>query len=334
MFQVQYQRFEDKTTSKRGWNIPLFSAFLQSQTFEDVSNNALAFDHLTVSDFLRSVLGSSQEKPKEFQPESNEVPSQEQNTENYSRTSPLTSNMNLSSGRMDRDNISDLQKVQNSDTEEQLNNKPSNEEFLSFLQKGISETFGASINEPRFPLLDSVNWDALDVIKNLGLVSKNKADSQYVESGLAIATNNKNESSAEVSATENAAPSTEDLKKASMALLKQAEETLKTWTVLSASLTGGENKPTQTAIITEMIPSAPETDELLTSDEKLKELEEARKMFEKAESAMEAWAVLATSLGHKSFVKSAFEKICFLDNSKTDTQVCPFNQLLLLCRID
>lgn len=29
-------------------------------------------------------------------------------------------------------------------------------------------------------------------------------------------------------------------------------------------------------------------------------------MFDKAESAMEAWAVLASSLGHKSFVKSAF----------------------------
>lgn len=46
-----------------------------------------------------------------------------------------------------------------------------------------------------------------------------------------------------------------------------------------------------------------------------------RKLFSGAETAMEAWAVLATSLGHNSFVKSAFQKICFLDNDKTDTQV-------------
>ncbi|PKI37378.1 hypothetical protein CRG98_042255 [Punica granatum] len=36
---------------------------------------------------------------------------------------------------------------------------------------------------------------------------------------------------------------------------------------------------------------------------------------------MEAWAMLATSLGHPSFIKSEFEKICFLDNASTDTQV-------------
>ncbi|KAJ6980679.1 hypothetical protein NC653_024122 [Populus alba x Populus x berolinensis] len=46
-----------------------------------------------------------------------------------------------------------------------------------------------------------------------------------------------------------------------------------------------------------------------------------RVLFSTAESAMEAWAMLATSLGHSSFIKSEFEKICFLDNSSTDTQV-------------
>lgn len=49
--------------------------------------------------------------------------------------------------------------------------------------------------------------------------------------------------------------------------------------------------------------------------------EEMRALFSTAESAMEAWAMLATSLGHPSFIKSEFEKICFLDNASTDTQV-------------
>lgn len=51
-----------------------------------------------------------------------------------------------------------------------------------------------------------------------------------------------------------------------------------------------------------------------------KKSEEMKTLFSSAESAMEAWALLATSLGHPSFVKSEFEKICFLDNASTDTQ--------------
>ncbi|XWS09074.1 hypothetical protein CRYUN_Cryun40dG0055000 [Craigia yunnanensis] len=46
-----------------------------------------------------------------------------------------------------------------------------------------------------------------------------------------------------------------------------------------------------------------------------------KELFATAESAMEAWAMLVTSLGHPSFIKSEFEKICFLDNATTDTQV-------------
>ncbi|CAM8944165.1 unnamed protein product [Rhodiola kirilowii] len=44
-------------------------------------------------------------------------------------------------------------------------------------------------------------------------------------------------------------------------------------------------------------------------------------LFTTAETAMEAWAMLASAVGHPSFVKSEFEKLCFLDNASTDTQV-------------
>ncbi|KAK8931029.1 hypothetical protein KSP39_PZI016250 [Platanthera zijinensis] len=49
--------------------------------------------------------------------------------------------------------------------------------------------------------------------------------------------------------------------------------------------------------------------------------EEMKELFSSAESAMEAWAMLTTSLGSSSFIKSYFEKICSLDNASTDTQV-------------
>ena len=240
MFQVQYQRFEVINTAERGWNIPLLSDFLQSQKLEDIFNNAPTFDSLTVGDFLRSVLGSSQEKPEETV---SVAPSLVQkDTEDSTREI-----------QKDMDNISGMQKVQKSDIEERLDDKPSNDEFLRFFQKGISETLGINLDGPTFPSLDSVNWDALDVIKNLGLASQNKANSQYVESGLAIATTEKNVSSVEVSDTENAALSTEELKKVTKSLLKQTEETLKTWTVLSASLTRDKSEPIETATNKEII---------------------------------------------------------------------------------
>ena len=66
----------------------------------------------------------------------------------------------------------------------------------------------------------------------------------------------------------------------------------------------------------EKLPST--LDELVLDEKKSEEMKE---LFATAESAMEAWAMLATSLGHPSFIKSEFEKICFLDNATTDTQV-------------
>eukprot|EP00850_Spirogloea_muscicola_P023743 SM000385S14621 [mRNA] locus=s385:48639:55125:+ [translate_table: standard] len=51
------------------------------------------------------------------------------------------------------------------------------------------------------------------------------------------------------------------------------------------------------------------------------EMEKGRMMFASAESAVEAWAMLAKSLGQSSFVNSEYEKIFFIDNDFTDTQI-------------
>ncbi|CBI35775.3 unnamed protein product, partial [Vitis vinifera] len=60
---------------------------------------------------------------------------------------------------------------------------------------------------------------------------------------------------------------------------------------------------------------------MILTRRKMMKAEEMKALFSKAETAMEAWAMLATSLGHPSLIKSEFEKICFLDNPSTDTQV-------------
>ncbi|CAI6001589.1 unnamed protein product [Closterium sp. NIES-64] len=51
------------------------------------------------------------------------------------------------------------------------------------------------------------------------------------------------------------------------------------------------------------------------------ETEEALRMFGSAETAVEAWTMLASSLGQQTFVKSEFDKVCFVDHPQSDTQV-------------
>ncbi|KAJ0549020.1 putative feruloyl esterase [Helianthus annuus] len=152
-----------------------------------------------------------------------------------------------------------------------------------------------------------------DFWKNFGNTINQKAG--YVESGLATPSS-KNADATENSAIVNIQSSFPDIKRATQDLLKQTDSILGALMVLNATVTeltkakndtkGEENVPEGSFDI-------PVLDE--------KKAEEMRALFSTAESAMEAWAMLATSLGHPSFIKSEFEKICFLDNPVTDTQV-------------
>lgn len=50
------------------------------------------------------------------------------------------------------------------------------------------------------------------------------------------------------------------------------------------------------------------------------ELEEVRAVFRRAESAVEAWSLLAQQAGQRSAVQSDFAKLAFLEHPETDTQ--------------
>ena len=121
----------------------------------------------------------------------------------------------------------------------------------------------------------------------------------------------------------------EELQKASKSLLQNTESFLGMWAVVSRSFPGAQNEEDKDAPLeasTQALAEARESD--VSNDEVLEEEREdslennaKRQMFQTAESAVEAWAMLATSLGGQSFVKSEFEKICFLENRRTDTEV-------------
>lgn len=330
----------------QGWRIPVLSDFFQGKGWDDVLKRTFGSDSLTVRDYLSSVLGSSEQDSHSFEIETQKGSKEEDlqmSTKDNNKISAalLVSDAtgkdeDLLSRSASEESVQGLHMALSPDSKDNLDEKSSEVDVFRDLGGLISQTFGVSVDNLGIPAFEKASWDALDVIKKLGLESRNKAESHYVESGLALSPTKETSPLVESVPVESSALPVEDIQKASLSLLKQTEETLKSWAVLASSLTGqikSNEKRTNrtTALIKDTTLSASPDDDTSvlssTSSEKLRsaeELEELRKMFGKAESAMEAWAVLAGSLGHKSFVKSAFEKLCFLDNSKTDTQVSPF----------
>lgn len=341
--EIQYKRFEDIDATRQGWRIPVLSDFLQGKGWDDVLKSTFGSHSLTVRDYLSSVLGSSEQDSHSFEIETQKGSKEEDlqmGTKDNNKISAalLVSDAtgkdeDLLSRSASEESVQGLHMAPSPDSKDNLDEKASEADVVRDLGGLISQTFGVSVDNLGIPAFDKVSWDALDVIKKLGLESRNKAESHYVESGLALSPTKETSPLVESVPVESSALPVEDIQKASLSLLKQTEETLKSWAVLASSLTGqtkSNEKRTNrtTALIKDTTLSASQDDDTSvlssTSSEKLRsaeELEELRKMFGKAESAMEAWAVLAGSLGHRSFVKSAFEKLCFLDNSKTDTQV-------------
>ena len=118
----------------------------------------------------------------------------------------------------------------------------------------------------------------------------------------------------------------EQLQQASKSLLQNTESFLGMWAVVSRSFPGAQNEPENQDESSPKAAAAAAGEAGVSGDQEEcepdgLENEAKRKMFQSAESAVEAWAMLATSLGGQSFVKSEFEKICFLENRRTDTEV-------------
>lgn len=123
-------------------------------------------------------------------------------------------------------------------------------------------------------------------------------------------------------------PTSEKLQNASKSLLLNTEIFLGMWATVARSFPGAQNEgqdgPLDTSTKTETTESVVSNDEAKALEKECNdglENEAKRQMFQTAESAVEAWAMLATSLAGQSFVKSEFEKICFLENRRTDTEV-------------
>lgn len=166
-----------------------------------------------------------------------------------------------------------------------------------------------------------------EAIYKLSSEFQSKAEADYVENGLAIPSGQRTETSVE-NDSESLQPTSEKLQNASKSLLQNTEIFLGMLATVARSFPGAQNEGQDGLLDTS---TKTETIESVVGNDKAEALEKEyddgleneakRQMFQTAESAVEAWAMLATSLGGQSFVKSEFEKICFLENRRTDTEV-------------
>ncbi|KAA3485689.1 Triglyceride lipase [Gossypium australe] len=227
-----------------------------------------------------------------------------------------------------------------------------NMQFDNYFWKNFADVINQNVVQKLgVPIPEKLKWDGLDLLNKIGLQSQEIAEAKYIESGLATpdyqdtqgdnvpesgsATRedpeNKNDKAIGPLTINTIQSSLPDIKKATQDLLRQTDSILGALMVLTAAVSQSkkegqenENKEDSSTKVETSVSrysggeKLPRTLDGSVLDEK--KTEEMKELFLTAESAMEAWAMLASSLGHPSFIKSEFEKLCFLDNETTDTQ--------------
>jgi hypothetical protein len=354
---MRYKTYNEIERDKQWWRLPFISDIISKGNLGAALKMVLGSDTVNVSQFVQSAFGQFGQLtslaytylPKPTKPEDSEK------TENVDKLDVTLENI---------EKIEKVAEVENSDKFENLvesSSEQSEEYFwksLRILGQMASRQLGLTL--PEF----KVGY-GFDLLNTLGVQSRQNAQKEYVESGLARPENleskeenkegkNENENREADQSGENkecneqnknlgtGPPSFLDIKKVSSDVISQTETLLGTLMVLTMSLSqlkredkvdgskpkdmsrdGKSNVEDKDDVSKPKEMSRDGTSNVGEFGEiglDVKRAEEMRLLFSKAESAMEAWAMLAMSLGCASFIKSDFEKICFLDNISTDTQ--------------
>lgn len=344
--EVQYKSFETIEEEKKWWSIPIVTEFLRKSGFDSALKKVLGSDAVQARQFVKYVFGQlkSVNFPMDidtYQTESNGT--SKNPIVNWDMPQQLESNPDLTvdgtSYKKDsslpefRPDNGSIDNGQTSSIVSRVNetSKSDNEfwrNFSNIVNQNVVQKFGLSMPE-------NIKWDKFDLLDKIGLQSQTIAEKGYIESGLATAKGqNVVDATTDPLTTSPIQSSLPDIKKVTQDLLRQTDSILGGLMVLNATVSQiynearlGEKGDTKEDASTKVDDvsgyskseklSAP-VDVPILDDQKAAEM---RELFSTAESAMEAWAMLATSLGHPSFIKSEFEKLCFLDNTPTDTQV-------------
>ncbi|XP_074320734.1 uncharacterized protein LOC141657401 isoform X2 [Silene latifolia] len=338
--EVKYKSFDEIDEDKKWWRIPFISEFLRKNNLDSAVKLLTGSESVPAGQFVQYAFGQLKSLnktylQKDWLPDTvnydpKEIVDSDESSNELKEPQSSSYLSETASDNLRSDDGSNAlgSSVRNSDDTTQSTNHFW-KSFADAISQNVVQKLG--ISGP-----DSMKWDGLDIIKKIGSQSREVAEVGYIESGLASPeiqdpTTSSDDKTAESSLLNigKIQTSLPDIKKATEDILRQTDSIFSALMVLSTVVPQLNQEPkngddTENENYSSIKEDNDDLDYFRSDGlEGLDETraEEMRALFSTAETAMEAWAMLASSLGHPSLIKSEFEKICFLDNSSTDTQV-------------
>ncbi|CAN6476994.1 unnamed protein product [Victoria cruziana] len=323
--QVEYKSFEEIDNGKQGWKIPFVSDLFRVSDLSSTLKFVTDPESVQTRKFVEIAFGRLKSLSNNF-------------VKNLLFDANVDGKLNLSTQDSEKGSVNhekaEIEHVTNKSEPERREGDPT--QSYDYFWKHVADVVNLIVESKvkqklGFPVPEKLKWDGYDIIGRMGMLSMKNADEGYVESGLASPKKENDiicDSSSDVKKSQTLPV---DLKKVSWDMMGQADNILGSLMVLTAAFAQEEKESVQKSEDGESVSSSTPSDICTTNDTTEESMmvsptyqrhaEEMKALFLTAESAMEAWAMLATSLGRPSFIKSEFEKICFLDNVSTDTQV-------------
>jgi hypothetical protein len=371
--QVRYKSYDDIERDKKWWSTPFVSDFLAKSSLGSSFRTVFGSETVNASQFVQSAFGqlssfidTNTENPLSLDIESEVSERPDESMDNSTGPNELQQQKIDSKASGDNSDSQSELVCTAADVKSEENTPLDTKEpddfwsaFTDTLNQNIIKNFGVSLPEAK-------QLDGFDLLSSLGSKSREIAEQVYLDSGLAtsdISTSDGTETPPEltvgVDSKDNTMPSKEevqvsfpDINEVSRDVLSQTENILGALVILSKNFSSQEKGSEiideanmKDGSIGEEQGTADSIDKAgavaSTPPKDAKKADDTRQLFASAETAVEAWAMLATSMGRSSFIKSDFEKICFLDNDSTDTQVstisCAMSEFtvsLPLCCVD
>uniref|UniRef100_A0A0D3BYZ6 Fungal lipase-type domain-containing protein n=1 Tax=Brassica oleracea var. oleracea TaxID=109376 RepID=A0A0D3BYZ6_BRAOL len=316
--EIRYKGFEEIEDEKKWWKLPFISQFLKRNEIESVLSNLVDSDAIPARQFVEYAFG--QLKSLNDTPLKNtELRNNNMDGSEYDKNSSFEDSLDTKHSSEDKEGDDDGSSNESGSIRSESNLWDS---FPDIVSQNIVQKLG-------LPSPKKLKLDGMEILEKFGLQSRKTAEAGYIESGLATADTREVDDEKEGGQLATNAPksSIADMKNATQELLKQADNVFGALMVLKAVVPQLSKNGLGTEKVSEKnggsdFSKSEKLYGLVNVDgEDEKNAEEMKTLFSSAESAMEAWAMLATALGHPSFIKSEFEKLCFLDNDITDTQV-------------
>lgn len=340
-FQVKYKSFDEIEEDKKRWRVPFVMEFLRKNGFESALKMVVGTESVQAHQFVKYAFGQL----KAFN-DANLWKGQFPNDDKHDTDmpSPMAEDLEASSSDTGSDKEIEIEDfhvdnggMENGHPFEPLEPVVNSEQSDKIFWKSLTDVINQNVVQKLgFSVPEKLNWEGFDLLNRIGSQSQKIAEAGYVESGLATPESLDGEidkmSGSGISSNKSSIP---DMKKITQDIMGQTDSVLGALMLLNTTFSqlkdgnsiGKDETKEQasTKLEDDTVVGYSPSEKLESSKNGLaldeKRAEEMKALFSTAESAMEAWTMLATSLGHSTFIKSEFEKICFLDNASTDTQV-------------